>query len=192
MYMLNINKWITFMLQNQFFEIMEDVKMNNESDKPAGSTPESKVSKPAAGTTGPAGSTAKSDPAKTPATSKTPAAYQPSVTNVAASKTTSEKQAETINPAQKKAPVVSARAAEKISKKLAKSMKKLKNQEKEITLLEKNRDRLMKDLISAIENKKKSKKITNLARDFNRIETRVKKRTASYLQKKKELIKKGK
>ena len=79
---------------------------------------------------------------------------------------------------------------EKKSKKLAKAFKKLKIQKKEIASLEKNRDSLMKDLISAIENKKKSKKIRNLASDFNRIEKRVKTRTASYLRAKKKLIKK--
>jgi hypothetical protein len=167
--MLNINKWITFMLQNQFFGIMEDVKTNNESGKSIGSTPQGQVPKP-----------------------KTTPAPNPSTTGVAASKVAAEKPTETIPPAPEIAPVATAPLAEKKSMKLAKVSKKLTIQKKEIILLEKKRDRLMKDLISAIENKKKSKKIRSLARDFNRIENSAKKRNASYLQAKKKLAKKMK
>ena len=192
------------MLQNQFFEIMEDVKMNNESDKPTGSTPQGQVPKPATGTTGPAGSTAKPAPAKTPAVPKT-TAPKPSATSVTATKAAAEpaktpakttSSRSTAKPPAKptagEAPGTSIPVPKKISKKLAKDFKKLKVQQREIASLEKNRDRLMKDLISAIENKKKSKKIRSLARDFNRIEKRVKNRTASYLGAKKKLTKKMK
>ena len=72
------------------------------------------------------------------------------------------------------------------------ALKKLKIQKGEIASLEKNRDRLMKDLISAIENKKKSKKIRNLARDFNRMEKRVKTKNFQLSAGKKEAGKKMK
>ncbi len=95
-------------------------------------------------------------------------------------------------PTAEKAPKVSAPVAKKKSKKLVKAFEKLKIQKKEIASLEKNRDKLMKELITAIENKKKSKKIRNLARDFNRIEKRVENRTSSYLLEKKKLTNKMK
>ena len=192
------------MLQNQYFEIMEEIKKNDESDNPKGNTPQQQVPKPATGTTGPAGSTAKPAPAKTPAVPKT-TAPKPSATSVTPTKAAAEPAkipAKTTSsrstakspakPTAGEAPGTSIPVPKKISKKLAKDFKKLKVQKGEIASLEKNRDRLMKDLISAIENKKKSKKIRSLARDFNRIEKRVIKRTASYLRVKKKLSKKMK
>lgn len=191
------------MLQNQYFEIMEDIIRNDESDKPKGNTPQRQVRKPATGSTRPASSTTKPVPAKTTAAQKT-TAPKPSVAGVtppkaakpaakpAAQSPGSNTSAAPARPAAEKAPGVPPPVAEKKSKKLAKDFKKLKVQKREIASLEKNRDRLMKDLISAIENKKKSKKIRSLARDFNRIEKRVKNRTAGYIQAKKKLTKKMK
>jgi hypothetical protein len=205
MCMLNINKWITFIQQNQFFEIMEDIKRNDEADKPKSNTPQRQVRKPVTGSSSPARSTTD------PVASQPTAAPKVTATSVTASKTAagpakipvettrsksaakpSARPADTVIQKPEKAPGVSTPVAEKKSKKLVKAFKKLKIQKKEIASLEKNRDRLMKDLISAIENKKKSKRIRNLARDFNRIEKRVKNRTASYMQAKKKLTNKMK
>ncbi len=179
---------------------MEDIIRNDESDKPA-AAPKTTARKPSS--TGVTASKTAADPAKTPAkttpsrsTAKPaakPAAQSPgSNTGAGPARPTAKKPADTITPAAEKAPGVSAPAAEKKSKKLAKDFKKLKVQKREIASLEKNRDRIMKDLISAIENKKKSKRIRSLARDFNRIEKRVKNRTASYIQAKNKLTKKMK
>ncbi len=184
------------MLQNQYFEIMEDIIRNDGPDKPTGNTPQHHVPKPATGSTRPDRPTTKPAPSKTAApkttpkttAARTPTVRKPSATGVTPSKTA----AGPAGPAAEKAPVVSAPVTEKKSKKLAQDFKKLKVQKKEIASLEKNRDRLMKDLISAIENKKKSKKIRSLARDFNRIEKRVKNRNASHIQAKKKLTKKMK
>ena len=164
------------MLQNQYFEIMEDIIRNDESDKPA-AAPKTTPKTTAAPKT----------------TARKPAAQSPgSNTSAVPARPTAKKPADTITPAAEKAPGVSAPVAEKKSKKLAKDFKKLKLQKREIASLEKNRDRIMKDLISAIENKKKSNKIRSLARDFNRIEKRVKNKTASYMQAKNKLTKKMK
>ena len=187
------------MLQNQYFEIMEDIIRNDGSDKPKGNTPQRQVHKPATGSTRPASSTTKPVPAKTTAARKT-TAPKPSVAGVTppkAAKPAAQSQGSNISvgpagPTAEKAPGVSAPVTDKKSKKLAKDFKKLKLQKRVIALLEKNRDRLMKDLISAIESKKKGKKIRSLARDFNRIEKRVKNRTASHIQAKKKLAKKMK
>jgi hypothetical protein len=201
--MLNINKWITFIQQNQFFEIMEDIIRNDESAKPKSNTPQPQVRKPATGSTSPARSGTDPAPSKTPAASKPTVERKtippkPAATKVTDSKTAAKppaKPAKTVIKEPEKAPVVSTPVAEKESKKLAKAFKKLKIQKKEIASLEKNRDRLMKDLISAIEKKKKNKKIRSLARDLNRIDKRVNNRTASYMQANKKLtnkMKKGK
>jgi hypothetical protein len=187
--MLNINKWITFMLENQLFEIMEDIKRNDEAEKPTGNAPKPLVGKPATGSAGPAGSGTKPAPSSTPATPKPTAQTQASISSTVPDRPAPKKSAEKITPAPEKAPAASAPIPEKKSKKLMQALKKLKIQKGEIASLEKNRDRLMKDLISAIESKKKSKKIRNLARDFNRIEKRVKARTSSYIQAKKKLAK---
>ena len=166
---------------------MEDIKKNDQSDKSTAAR-KTTVSKPSAtGVTLP--TTAK--PAAKPAAKPT-AQSAGSNTSAGLAGPTAEKPVNKIIPAPEKAPGVSAPVVGKKSKKLAKDFKKLKLQKREIASIEKNRDRLMKDLISAIENKKKSKKIRSLARDFNRIEKRVKKRTASYLRAKKKLTKKMK
>ena len=191
------------MLQNQYFEIMEDIIRNDKSDKPKGNTPQRQVRKPATGSTRLASSTTKPVPAKITAARKT-TAPKPSVAGVTppkaakpAAKPAAQSQGSNISvgpakSAAKTAPGVSAPVADKKSKKLAKDFKKLKLQKRVIASLEKNRDRLMKDLISAIDSKKKGKKIRSLARDFNRIEKRVKNRTASHIQAKKKLTKKMK
>jgi len=168
---------------------MEDIKSN---------TPQRQVRKPATGSTSPSRSSTDPAPSKTPAASKPTVVRKtippkPTATSVTASKTASKTAAKPpVKPAPEKAPGVSAPVAEKKSKKLVKAFKKLKIQKKEIASLEKNRDRLMKDLISAIEKKKKNKKIRSLARDLNRIDKRVNKRTASYMQAKKKLTNKMK
>ncbi len=185
---------------------MEDIIRNDESDKPAAApkttpkttpAPKPTTRKPSA--TGVTASKTAADPAKTTPRRSTakpaakPAAQLPgSNTSAGPARPTAKKPADTITPAAEKAPGISAPVAKKKSKKLAKDFKKLKVQKREIASLEKNRDRIMKDLISAIENKKKSNKIRSLARDFNRIEKRVKNRTASYMQAKKKLTKKMK
>ena len=182
---------------------MEDIIRNDESDKPKSNTPQGQVPKPATGSTSPARSSTDPAPSKTPAASKPTVVRKtippkPTSTSVTSSKTAAKppaKPANTVIQEPEKAPGVSAPVAEKKSKKLAKAFKKLKVQKKEIASLEKNRDRLMKDLISAIEKKKKSKKIRSLARDLNRIEKRLNSRTASYMQANKKLtnkMKKGK
>jgi hypothetical protein len=179
--MLNINKWITFMVQNKFFEIMEDIKRRDEADKATGNALKPKVGMPATGSAGPSGAGAKPAPSRTAASPKPTAEPQASITGTGPAKK--------ITTAPEKTPVASTPIPEKKSKKLMQALKKLKIQKGEIASLEKRRDRLMKDLISAIEGKKKSKKIRNLARDFNRIEKRVKARTSSYMKAKKKLAK---
>jgi hypothetical protein len=167
--MLNINKWITFMLQNQYFEIMEETNRNDQSDKPIDNPPRYQA-EPAAGQV-------KTQVEKSHGTSASGSPAKPSA----------EGPEEIPLPSQGEVPGLSTRATELKSKKLEMALKKLKIQKKELASLEKNRDRLMKDLISAIEKKKKKKKIRNLARDFNRIEIRVKNKTASYMKAKKKL-----
>jgi hypothetical protein len=171
------------MSQNQFFEIMEENKSSEELKKAPGDTPKPRVRKPATGavpktTTGPA-----KTPAKTSGSRSVPkptAKPTEDISSTVPVKPTAEK------------PEASTPAGGKRSKSMAAASKKLKDQKKDLTSLGKNRDRLMKELISAIENNKKSKKIRSLARDFSRIEKKVKIRTASYLRAKKKLTKKMK
>ncbi len=183
------------MLQKQLFEIMEDIVRNDQADKPTGNSPKAQVSKPASGSTGPAGAGTKPAPSSTtaaPSTAATPkptAQAQGSTAGASPERPAPEKSADKITAAPQKAPVASTPIPEQKSKKLMQALKKLKIQKGEIASLEKNRDRLMKDLISAIESKKKSKKIRNMARDFNRMEKKVKTTTSSYLLAKKKLAK---
>jgi len=188
------------MLQNQYFEIMEEIKRNDQADKPAGKPPKPLARKPvkaASRTTARKPSTAAATPskaaagpAKTPVKSPAKPVVQPQDSSLV--KPSAEKTEDIIAPVPEKATVVTANVTGKKSKKLAADFKKLKMQRKEIESLEKNRDRLMKDLISAIEKKKKSKKIRSLARDLNRIDKRVNNRTASYMQANKKLANKMK
>jgi hypothetical protein len=207
--MLNINKWITFMLQNQYFEIMEETNRKDQSGKPTGNPTQQQTEKPDAGS----GSPAMEVPTTKAATTSAPNTTGPktSTTRVTRSKTaagqvktqvkkthsrsasgspakpSAEGPEEITLPSQGDVPGLSTHATEHKSKKLEKARKKLKIQKIELESLETNRDRLMKDLISAIEKKKKRKKIRNLARDFNRIEIRVKNKTANYMKAKKKL-----
>jgi hypothetical protein len=170
---------------------MEEINKNDEQNKPTGNTPGRQVPKPATRSTGSTtASTTNSDATKTPP--RPAVGSKETSADTVPVRPTEEKPADTTTQVPEKAPGTSTPVEEKKSKKLAKAFKRLKIQKKEITSLEKNRDRLMKDLISAIENKKKGNKIRNLARDFNRIEKRVKTRTASYLRAKKKLAKKMK
>lgn len=195
------------MLQNQYFEIMEEIKRNDRADKPAGNSPKPQGRKPvtaaskttarklsAAGTTP---SKAAASLAKTPVKSipSRPEAKSPAKPVVQAPDSSpvipsAEKTEDIIAPVPEKAPGESVHVTGKKSKKMAAAFKKLKVQKREIASLEKNRDRLMKDLISAIEKKKKNKKIRSLARDLNRIDKRVNNRTASYIQANKKLTNK--
>lgn len=76
------------------------------------------------------------------------------------------------------------------SKKLAKAIKKLKEQKKEVASLEKKRENLVKDLVSAIEKSKKSKQIMSMAKEFRRYEKQTRNKSKAYLRAKRKLSKK--
>lgn len=201
------------MLQNQYFEFMEETNRKDQSGKPKGNPTQQQAEKPDAGSGSPAMEVPTTKAATTSATTSAPNTTGPktSTTRVTRSKTaagqvktqvkkthsrsasgspakpSAEGPEEITLPSQGDVPGLSTHATQHKSKKLEKARKKLKIQKIELESLETNRDRLMKDLISAIEKKKKRKKIRNLARDFNRIEIRVKNKTASYMKAKKKL-----
>ncbi len=187
--------------------MMEEINTNEEKKKPAGDTSSSQVPKPATGAAGSKSTTVSpSTKPKPPANGETepktsavrstaespsrPATGTPTPKTGAGTrpaKPAIKKPSDKVTQVPEKDAGISAPRREKKTKKCAKSFKELKIQKKEIASLEKNRDRLVKELTSAIKQKKKSSKIRKLARDFSRIEKELKTRNASYLRTKKKL-----